>query len=173
MQKHVWGMIAIVLLVLLIWLIRTMPVQAWAVWNGETYTIVAEGWWTILRAWPIALLGVVVGVFVVGAGLVRGLEIAKERDYLDQIKQLEVERDSAVASAEARVQRREAEAFERERVAFLAEQRANQEMMQAKVAIEQSAASVVHSTAEIERAKYRIKNAVAAANRIKQKKVNT
>jgi ABC-type lipoprotein release transport system permease subunit len=172
MQKYVWGMIAIVLLVLLIWLFRMMPVQAWAVWNGEAYTIVAEGWGTILRAWPIALLGVVVGVFVVGAGLVRGLEIAKEQDYLDQIKQLEVERDSAVASAENRVQRREAEAFERERVAFLAEQRANQEMMQAKVAIEQSAASVVLSTAEIERAKYRTKNAVAAANRIKQKKVN-
>ena len=169
MQKYVWGMIAIVLLVLLIWLFWTMPVQAWAVWDGEAYTIVAKGWGTILRAWPIALLGIVVGVFVVGAGLVRGLEIAKEQDYLDQIKQLQHERDSAVASAEARVKRREAEAVEQERLAFLAEHRANQELIQAKVAIEQSAANLVHSAAEIERAKYRTKNAVAAANRIKQK----
>lgn len=169
MQKYVWGMIVIVLLGLLIWLVRTMPEQAWAVWNGESFTIVAEGWGTLLRAWPIALLGIVVGVFAVGAGLVRAIELAKEQDYIDQIKRLTAERDNAVAVAETRVKRREADAIEQERVAFLAEQRAAQELIQAKTAQEQAAANAAFAHQEVERAKYRTKNAVAAANRIKQK----
>jgi hypothetical protein len=169
MQKYVWGMITIVLLVLLVWLVRTMPNQAWAVVESDRYRIVAEGWGILLRAWPIALLGMVVGIFVVGAGLVRGLEIAKEQDYLDQIKQLQSERDSAVAKAENRVKRREAEAIEQERVAFVAEQRATQELIQAKAAQEQAAANAAYAHQEIERAKYRTKNAVAAAERIKRK----
>jgi ABC-type lipoprotein release transport system permease subunit len=169
MQKYVWGMIAIVLLGLMIWLVRTMPYQAWAVWDGEAYKIVADGWGTLLIAWPIALLGIVVGVLVVGSSLVRGIEIAKEHDYIDQIKQLTIERDNAVTAAEARVKRREAEALEQEQKAHLAEQRATQALIQAKAAQEQAAANAAYAHQEVERAKYRTKNAVAAANRIKQK----
>lgn len=169
MLRYAIGVIVFVLLALLFWLVKVMPEQAWAVWDGENYKIVAEGWGTLLRAWPVALLGVLAGLFVVATGLVRGLEIVKEQDYINTIKQLQLERDSAVATAEQRVKRREAEANEREQKALVAQQQAAATIAQAKAAQEQAAASVGYARQEVERAKYRTKNAVAAANRIKQK----
>lgn len=169
MQKYVWAAAIVIALGLTIWLLRVMPNQAWAQWNGDAWVIAGEGWAVLWYAWPTTLLGGLIGVFAVGGVLAWSLKLAKEADHQEQIKQLMFERDKALANAENRVKQREAEAIEQERQAFLAEQRAAQEIAKAKAAQEQAATNTTYANQEIERAKYRTKNAVAAANRIKQK----
>jgi len=147
-----------------------MPVQGWAVWGGGRWSVAASGWPVLWHAWPVALAGGLAGFFGAGGALLWGLALARDAEIEAEIGRLrrtsgtevaaEKERlgrkwDEALARVESRVGGREAAALKAQHEAEAARRQAEQECLDAE-AIRQDAYR-------------RIRNAVAAAERIKRK----
>nr|CRY95344.1 hypothetical protein [uncultured prokaryote] len=176
--KAFFSVSAIGLIVLCFWLWRFMPTQGWAEidFQAEKWTLVASGWSTLLHAWPILAAGVMLGL-----GLGIGLLGVLFNSFIDADQKSEI----------AHLERLVKESQEREQQSLvLAEKKLEQEFSKARDLYEraiilqeesetqvgkafqmQKAAKAAQEAAlqDVEQAQFRVRNAVAAAERIKRK----
>lgn len=167
---------AVFLLVLLLiggsawWLWDYMPDQGWIRFDEQDQAqLVAEGWRTLLHAWPVALVGAVVGLALSSLTLPWLVKAAVSTDEQLIIRLLRHRLDDAneyACGIEAQI-RRELEE-ERNRLDQVAHQLNRQ---QESLNLERSELENRVRTAErnARDAAYRARNAIHAANRVKRK----
>jgi len=163
-RRAVW-LFVIALLLAAGWTVwQRVPTLAIAEWDfaGDGWRIVAYGWAGLLPLWPLVLVGILGGFFLLGIVVAGSYDWARNADHRAQIARLTHERDQAHAEAEARVALREQAAQE-------AHERAEQIRLAALQAEQQAHTQAQTAAAHAEHYRLRARNAICAAARIKRK----
>jgi len=165
-QSILWFIVFAFLAGLGFWLGTVMPVQAWAEWDGWRWQIVAEGWAVLWRGWPLMVFGTLVGASLSAVVLAFTLKHAQAADFQAEIARLTRQKETLQAAVEQRVQGREQAAWAREARAAEAQRAADVAQRQA-----QQAQETAQQTTE--QARRRVRNAIAAAERIKRRQTGS
>jgi len=162
---------------------RVMPYQAWASYQDSGWAVVAEGWGTVLHAWPIALAGLcaggLLGLFIGGwlGNRAAELDLAEQRQAVQQAQvQAQAAIQAAQTEAQAEIQAIRAETdwqLQQADNAWAAARHAEQQTRQAQAAAEARVAAAEARAAAIEvqanqtlaEAEKRRRNAAGAAER--------
>ena len=176
--KAFFSVAAIALALLCFWLWRFMPTQGWAEidFQANKWSLVAAGWSTLLHAWPILAAGVMLGLGL-GIGLLgmlfRSLLDADQRSEIEHLERLvkesrEREQQSLVLARKELEREFQNARSLYDRAVILQEE---SETQVGKAFQMQKAAKAAQEAAlqDVEQAQFRVRNAIAAAERIKRK----
>lgn len=176
--KAFFSVSAIGLLVLLFWLWNYLPTQGWAVLDAETerWGVIAIGWSVLWHAWPILAAGVMLGVGL-GIGLLgmlfKGLIDADQKHEIEHMQRLVKDAQQREAESLALARKSLENEFAKARDLYeRAEQMQEQseETIGKALAIKRAAeAAQQQASQDVERAQFRARNAICAAERVKRK----
>ena len=178
--KAFFSVAAIALALLCFWLWRFMPTQGWAEidFQANKWSLVAAGWSTLLHAWPILAAGVMLGLGL-GIGLLgmlfRSLLDADQKSEIEHLERLvresrEREQQSLVLARKELEQEFSKARDLYDRAVDLQVQSETQIGHALRIKREAEAAQQ-QASQSVERAQFRARNAICAAERIKRKLV--
>ena len=157
-----------------------MPTQGWAEidFQAGKWNLVAAGWSTLLHAWPILIAGVILGLGL-GVGLLgalfQGLLDVDQKSEIEHMQRLVKDAQEREKESLNRARRELEQEFAKARDLY---DRAEQMQEKSEYAIGQAlalkrAAEAAQQKAEqdVEKAQFRVRNAICAAERIKHKSV--
>ena len=184
MRPYLFGLLTIVLFGLWWYLDNLLAARGWAMLAAnDQWTLVSEGWEILLAAWPLALVGVLVGGIPAFLLVLWVWQYVEEKDHNKEIadhqKELmaaEIRATQAMAEAVAEAKRQTQ--AEKEEAAQLKQQaiREMDRVKQAAVGLvtmqQQAKLEVVTAQEDVERANLRARNATATGQR-KAKKLAT
>lgn len=177
MRPYLFGLFAIILFGLWWYLDTLLATRGWATMAaGGQWTLVSEGWGVMLTAWPLALVGVLIGgipaFFLVGCAwqYVEDEDHHKEITHLQQqLMAAEVRATQAMAKAITEANR---QTQAREQAAEQLKQQAARDIAQASQAAAGLAAkeqeareAIIVAQTECEQANRKTRNAAAAYQR--------
>jgi hypothetical protein len=87
------------------WLDNFLLTQAWASHDGKAWQLAAQGWETVLHAWPVALAGLLLGGGLTLVLAVYSYTLAEEADHRQQLHRLQASVESANNAAKLASQR--------------------------------------------------------------------
>ena len=183
MTKIAIAISALIFAAVSFWLWRVMPDQGWVVYGENGWKLVGEGWATLWRGWPLALLGLVAGGIASLTFFGFILERLVDEDKADEIKRLEKQltearlaKLNAFKTARTELdnefqQARQIKQDGEQRHQQALELKTEAEALQAEAMREKEKAlkSVSSAKKETLQAAHRARNAICAAERIKRK----
>jgi uncharacterized membrane-anchored protein YhcB (DUF1043 family) len=154
---------------LAVWLWQELPDQGWAVRQGDEFALVAAGWQVLWAAWPLALVGLLISLLLGSLTLPWLAKSAVDADANRQIADLQkrLARESERAdTAEQRIRASLDADWQR-----LAEGRAElrNQRQEAQRAVELATRQATEADQAMNSARFRARNAIHAAERIKKK----
>lgn len=165
MRSYLLGLFAILLCGLWWYLDTLLATQGWATMADDKWTLISDGWGILLSAWPLALVGVLIGGIAAIAMVLIAWQYAEDKDHLkemttlqEQLMAAEIRATEAVANAEQRVQARE-------QAATRLKQQAERDMTWARQVELQAKKEVLAAQEEVEKADLRARNAIAVGLR--------
>ena len=176
--KAFFSVAAIALAALGFWLWRFMPNQGWAEidFQAGKWNLVAAGWSTLLHAWPILVAGVILGAGL-GVGLLGMLFKAfidadqkSEIEHLERLVKESREREQqSLVLAQKQLEREFQDARNLYERAIILQEQSETQVGQAFQMQKAAKAAQEAALQDVEQAQFRVRNAIAAAERIKRK----
>lgn len=150
---------------------RVMPLVAWAELNLTTdrFDLTAEGWSTALHAWPLVLMGGLIGLVLAALIISPVVSFGLEEEYQAEIEHLKAQRDESLSIA--KLYSADQTRFATEQVEYAKQLRreAEDKMGEALRREERNQAQInkyIRANKDLQK---RTVNAICAAERIKQK----
>lgn len=176
--KAFFSVAAIALALLCFWLWNYMPTQGWAVidFQAGKWTLVASGWATVLHAWPVLAVGVMVGL-ALGVGLLgmlfKGLIDADQKSELEHMQRLvkdaQQREEQSLSLARKELENEFAKARNLYERAEQMQEKSEYAIGQALVLKRAAEAAQQKAAQDVEQAQFRVRNAICAAERHKRK----
>ena len=176
MRPYLYGLFAIVLFGLWWYLDNLLATQGWTTMEGGKWAPASTGWKIIPAAWPLALVGALVGgiptFFLVGLAwqYVEDEDHRKEIDHIQKLRMADEIRATqadaiAITKAKQQVQAEKQEAEQLKQQAVREMERNKQVAAELAVMQQQVQAQAIAAQAAVEQANHRARNATATGLR--------